>query len=272
MSESIGVNRIKDVDSLNEFLRPFGYAYDPEQDVFYTIVDAWQRQMGYTRMYDEAAALASMILDSEPVYFEYDNKRWMIEFWKGQYCMTTGFEVGIYYTDKREKSNEYFNWTLYDCADDEHMLNMEFTLTKNGKPIIERKEKHWWLAGFKLGEFSQPWELEASISIVFKDLNMRNAFVKALQKIGYKREKLSINREIVSFVFANPKTKQPYTRTEMIEETIQRNNKLLCDTFNALSKDHDNALDKIIAIQELAPELLEKIVKMGKSKDIYLYK
>ena len=159
MSESIGVNRIKDVDSLNEFLRPFGYAYDPEQDVFYTIVDAWQRQMGYTRMYDEAAALASMILDSEPVYFEYDNKRWMIEFWKGQYCMTTGFEVGIYYTDKREKSNEYFNWTLYDCADDEHMLNMEFTLTKNGKPIIERKEKHWWLAGFKLGEFSQPWEL-----------------------------------------------------------------------------------------------------------------
>lgn len=58
----------------------------------------------------------------------------------------------------------------------------------------------------------------------------------------------------------------------MIEETIQRNNKLLCDTFNALSKDHDNALDKIIAIQELAPELLEKIVKMGKSKDIYLYK
>lgn len=89
---------IEDIKSLNEFIEPYGYAYDSHQDIFYTKIDAWQREMGYSRLYDEAAAPSSMIIDCEPIYFEYDNKRWLIEFWKGQYGMTTGFEIGVYHT------------------------------------------------------------------------------------------------------------------------------------------------------------------------------
>lgn len=269
MFELIENKKIKDIDSLNEFLRPYGYAYDPQQDIFYPIINPWQREMGYTRLYDEAAAPAFMILDSEPIYFEYDNKSWMIEFWKGQYSIATGFEIGIYYTDKLDLSNKLFNWTLYECADDENMLKMRFELFKNDLSIIKRKGKHWWLAGFKLGEFSQPWELKANVSITLKNIDMRNAFLKGLIRAGYKRNELIINKKTVSLTFDKPRTPQPFTRIDELDEIIQDKNKELCNRYNEATKDYDNSLDKIIALQEIAPDMLEKIVIMGKAKDIF---
>lgn len=269
MFDFIEDKKIKDADSLNEFLRPYGLFYDPHEDVFYTRIDAWQREMGFTRLYDEAAAPSFMILDSEPIYFEYDNKSWMIEFWKGQYSIATGIEIGIYYTDKPDLSNKYFNWTFYDCADDVNMLQMRFKLTKNGESIIKREELHWWLAGFKLGEFSQPWDLEASISIRLKDYDMRNAFVEGLLRAGYRKREILIIGKTVSFIFAKPKSPQPFTRTDKFDEIIQDKNKALCDKYNDLTKDYDNSLDKIIALQEIAPDMLKKILLMGKTKDIF---
>lgn len=90
---------IKTYKDLNNMLKTYGYSYDVKQDIFISNHDAWQRAMGYTRIFDEAAAPMSMIIDCEPIYFEYDNKRWLIEFWKGQYGMTTGCEIGVYYTN-----------------------------------------------------------------------------------------------------------------------------------------------------------------------------
>lgn len=260
---------IRDVESLNEFLRPYGYAYDPHQDIFYSIIDAWQRNMGYTRIYDEAAGPSSMILDCEPIYFEYDNKRWMIEFWKGQCGMTTSFEIGVYYTDELNLTNEYINWIFYDCVDDENLLKMKFALIKNGKTIMKRKGTHWWLTGFKLGEFSQPWELVGKASIELKDLEMRNAFIKGLQRAGYRREEILVKGKIVGLTFDKPKTLQPFTRIDEFDEVTQKKNKLLCDSFNELTKDYDNSLDKLIALQEIAPDMLKRIVLMGKPKDIF---
>ena len=69
-------------DSLDEILNNLGYSYDYFQDIFYSDINAWQREMGYTRLYDEAAAPMSMIIDCEPIYFEYDNRQWLVEFWK----------------------------------------------------------------------------------------------------------------------------------------------------------------------------------------------
>ena len=43
----------------------------------------------------------------------------------------------------------------------------------------------------------------------------------------------------------------------------------MCDRYNELTKDYDNVLDKIIALQEIAPDMLEKIVIMVKTKDIF---
>ena len=76
-----------------------GYAYDPNQDIFYSKMDAWQRDFGYCRLYDETASPMGMVIDCEPIYFVYSGKRWLIEMWKGQYDLTTGGEVGVYTTE-----------------------------------------------------------------------------------------------------------------------------------------------------------------------------
>lgn len=61
-------------DLLNRLAEPFGFCYDPEQDVFSTRTDAWQRSFGYGKLYDLAAPSMNMVLDTEPVYFNYKKK------------------------------------------------------------------------------------------------------------------------------------------------------------------------------------------------------
>lgn len=97
ITDVIGTDQDR-LEELNRDLKPFGFAYDPSQDLFYSLMDCWQRNFGYCRLYDEATATFSMIIDCEPIYFRYGGKKWLIEFWKGQYGMTTGGEIGIYYT------------------------------------------------------------------------------------------------------------------------------------------------------------------------------
>ncbi|MEW5785407.1 MAG: DUF4474 domain-containing protein [Bacillota bacterium] len=82
--------------ALDGILAGLGYAYDADQVIFYSTLEAWQRSFGYCRLYDEAAPLLSMIIDCEPVHFEYRGRQWLIQFWKGQYALTTGCEIGVY--------------------------------------------------------------------------------------------------------------------------------------------------------------------------------
>lgn len=261
--------KIKD-ESLEETIDSLGYEYDARQDIFYTQLNAWQRDMGYCRIYDEAAAPMSIIIDCEPIYFEYDNRRWLIEFWKGQYGMTTGCEIGIYTTDGPDVQSEYFNGTFYECAEDNDMLSMSFELIKNGKKLFKRCDVHWWLSGFKLGEFSEPSELVAFITIKLKDSIMRAEFVSGLKKAGYKDEDIVIINDTIKLVFDKPKTEQPYTRNELTDNIMQANNRELTNKFNEMTKTKDNSIDKIILLRDTAPELFEEIFHMiGRNKDLF---
>ena len=87
-------------DLLNELIGPFGYSYVSSQDLFTSRIDAWQRGFGYCALYDKAALRFNMIFDCLPVYFDYQGKTWLIEFWKGQYGINTGCEIGVYYADR----------------------------------------------------------------------------------------------------------------------------------------------------------------------------
>ncbi len=95
-----------------------------------------------------------MIIDCEPIYFEYDDKKWLIEFWKGQYGINTGAEVGIYHAD-RLLSHSELSTALFQCADDREMLPVSFKLTKAGKPLACMSKKTWWLTAFLIFLFSQ---------------------------------------------------------------------------------------------------------------------
>jgi len=57
-----------------------GFIYDSEKDIFYSSKNAWQKNLGYTHMYDVLAPLFRMIFDTEPIRFYYNNKNWLITF------------------------------------------------------------------------------------------------------------------------------------------------------------------------------------------------
>ncbi|MDR3596464.1 DUF4474 domain-containing protein [Clostridium sp.] len=239
-----------------------GYAYDAEQDIFYCSMNSWQRNMGYSHLYDESMALFGMIVDCEPIYFEYNNKMWLIELWKGQYDLNTGCEVGIYTADKPNLNvPEIYKYMFYNCASDEERLTMSFTLKKNGKNLFSRDEKHWWLAGFKLGEYSEPSELTMNLNITLKNSIMCHAFIEGLINAGYSEDEIIVNGNNVGLTFDEPRTPQPTTRTEKSDKMIQKKNELLCDSYNDIIEIYDKIDDKIDVIKNQAPDIYQEIME-----------
>lgn len=255
-----------DTESLYEAINAAGYAYDERQDMFYSTMDAWQRKMGYCRLYDEAAAPMGMIIDCEPIYFDYDGKRWLIEFWKGQYDLTIGAEIGVYTTEDPDIDiPEIFTGTFFECAKDEDHLEMAYFIKKNGRKLFRREDKHWWLTGFKLGEFSEPWELTMYLTITLKDEVMRDAFVEGLNKAGYKENEILVDQNTVGLIFDKPRTPQPISRTKETDELIQMKNKFMCEKYQEITGPYETFPEKLKAIQEQAPELLDAVFHMGKA-------
>jgi len=255
-----------DTNTLNKDLEPLGFAYNEEQDIFFSIMYAWQRKYGYCKAYDEAAPLLSMIIDCEPIYFKYNNKEWLIEFWKGQYGMTTGGEIGIYVAND---ANINRSEIIYESIDDDDCIPLSYELIKNGQTIITRNNKHWWLTGFKLGEFSKPSQLVMNIEITFMDKQMKNAFIKGLLETGYKDDEISIKNDSVYLTFDKVHTQQPGTKTKLISYIMQIYNKHNCKAYNALTKNYPNTLDKLNFIRNMFPKLFMKAMKMGKTEKLF---
>lgn len=255
---------------LDESFAIAGYAYDEKQDIFYSIKDPWQRNFGYCRLYDEAAAPLGMIADCEPIYFEYNGKKWLVEFWKGQYDLPTGAEVGIYSTDGPNLNIPgFFNGTFYNCASEDEFLWMSFSLKKKGKILFERGDRHWWLTGFRLGEYSEPSELTLEITITLKDWMMCTAFIGGLKNAGYSDKEIKRYANTVRITFDKPHTHQPLTRTEMTDAIIQRKNRLLCDLYNEVTRGCITLEDKMKAVREQAPELYKHIMGLGRPMELY---
>lgn len=269
ITDIIGTEQ-EQLDELNKDLSPFGFAYDISQDLFYSLNDTWQRKFGYFRLYDEATATFSMIIDCEPIYFQYDGMKWMIEFWKGQYGMTTGGEVGIYYTTGPVLDIPgIFNGTFYYCVKDEDRINMSFALRKNGNLVFTRSAYHWWLTGFKLAEFSQPSELTMDIILDLYDRQMAEAFVEGLREAGYRENEYAIRGRRVYVHFDKPHTQQPFTRNPLTARLMQRNNKSYCDTYNQLTATYVNTLDKLSFIKHQSPHMYNQIMNMGKPLQVF---
>lgn len=260
----------KNADKLEKELKFYGYEYDKRQDIFFSHLDAWQRNFGYCRLYDEAMAPLGMIADCDPIYFDYDNKKWMIEFWKGQYDLSTGSEIGVYTSIFRDlRVPDLFEGVFYKCADNEDLLRMSFSLHKNGKLFFRRHDRHWWLTGFKLGEFSEPWELTMDINIMFKDEIMAGAFTEGLLKAGYADSEFKKNKKSVELFFDKTHTEQPLSRTELTDWLIQKKNKELCLKYQYITKDYDRLEDKIRAVKESDPRIFSKILNLGKNKKVF---
>lgn len=263
---------VTDFDTLDELIEATGYLYDDEQDIFYSTLNPWQKKYGYSRLYDEASAPFGMIVDCEPIYFIYGGKIWLIEFWKGQYGMCCGFEIGVYtkkwlYYYPPKDYGDFF----YEAASDSDLLSMSCSLKKNEETLFYRKEKHWWLTGFKLGDFANPSELTMDISITLKDENMRDAFISGLKNTGYSDSQIKVEHNTVSLVYNKPYSMQPFTRTIFTDRLIQNKNKKLCDRYQEITKGCDDMRCKIKAIRQYSPDLYELITNIGRAKKYFEY-
>lgn len=269
ITDVVGTNPER-LEELNKDLEPFGFAYEPNEDLFYSILNGWQRKFGYCRLYDEACAAFSMIIDCEPIYFEYNDRKWLIEFWKGQYGMTTGCEVGIYYT-KGPALNipGIFNGTFYKAVKDEDRINMSFALRKNGNLLLTRTAYHWWITAFKLGEFTWPDELSMDIIIDLYDTRMAYAFAEALMKSGYTDEEFGLRGRRVYIRFTKPHTAQPFTRSSFTENLMQKNNKSFCEAYQYLTEAYTDTLDKLEIVRNESPNMYGQILNMGKPKQVF---
>ncbi len=251
------------VTEINAALEPFGFAYSLSKDIFYSLEDAWQKNFGYGKIYDEVAPVMNMFIDCEPIYFEYDNRRWMIELWKGQYGITTGAEVGIYVEKKRghQKNPED---VFYECVSKEEQLPMRMALYKNGKLLFQRNESHWWLTGFVLGEFSYPRELLLKVSITFQDHEMLEAFLKGCYQAGYQPEDLHVWYHQISLCLYQPKMPQPSYYGRIFCKYIQWQNHLNCKLYLWITRDFSKTADKLYYLMQAYPRIFGIIIKTGR--------
>lgn len=140
-------------EDIKAVLNAAGYAYDEEQQIYYSTLEPWQRHFGFGDEYDVAAAYTNMRYVTFKADFEYDGLLWRLQWWKGQYGVLEGAEMGVYTKDPNDTTT-----TFYDCADNDHLMKMYFEYYRttkdynNDNMLFYREEQdHWWLTGFKFG-------------------------------------------------------------------------------------------------------------------------
>lgn len=216
-----------------------GFQYIPEEDIISAKPNCVQHSMKYCKLYDDTAFCISSVIDSEPVYFDYRGERWMIEMWKGQYGLQTGSEIGIY---KNMETDDEDMMTppellVYDCVKDHDFMKMSsMTIRKKGEERIFNvtHDRHWWLTGFKWGEYSEPEDIAVEYTLHFNDSDMLDCFRNALNAGHIK----SCSGNEITILFSKPFSKQPESR-EKIRTVIQAANKWFVDKYRKYKRDHD---------------------------------
>ncbi|MBQ8503677.1 MAG: DUF4474 domain-containing protein [Clostridia bacterium] len=161
-----------------------GYLYDPKEGCFYTSADPWQRVVGYNSVFDVMGPFTLIDFDTVRLRFEYQNKDWMIQLWKGQYGLVFyGAEVGVY---TKPKDRDVMH---YDAASDSEMLKMSMTfIEKNNKGVWKEKftrpyGDYWWCTGFLPGtRYGKYDRMKLDMRITMKDYEMLSGVTTALKE------------------------------------------------------------------------------------------
>lgn len=250
---------------LNQIAKPFGFCYLPSQDIISSRVDSWQRKFGYCSLYDKSALHFSMVFDCEPIYFNYNNRTWMIEFWKGQYGISLGGEIGIYCADRIINPWEY-DRTLFHSVSDKELLPLSFTLCYKGSALFTAKQPHWWLTGFCPGKFCDPKNLVMHVSLSFESEKMMYSFLESLIQSGYLSCGISAHDKTVSFYISRPCSKQPRCKKRIIAACVQWKNKIFCKLYRLITRPFDCALDQILYLYFFLPFIFRRILCLKKCR------
>lgn len=253
------------LERLNSFLLPYGFQYDPAADYFYSAVHCWQREYGYHRLYDSSAAALGMIFHCEPIYFDYEGRHWLIEFWKGQYGMSAGAETGIYVSDDDEDTvlTSDPRERHYKSIDDSELFPMRINLFHEGELLAVCEKRHWWLTAFFPGRCCPPHTLTAKISITFPDYGMCNAYIEGLKQTGYVSSDISRCLRTVTVPFTLPRAKQPFSQRSPSAKIRLQLDCFCCLLYRFLTAGYHCTLDKMEFLASLSPALLKAALRFA---------
>lgn len=167
-----------------------GYLYDPAEKCFYTASDPWQRTVGYNQIFDVVSPTVLIDFDTVRFKFDYDDKNWVIQVWKGQYGLVFyGAEIGIYNKPASRVVQHY------DAVSDDERLQMSMDFYEYKKGLIGRAQwkkqfsrpydYYWWCTGFIPGNRMDEFEkLRVDARITAVDYDMLSALVTAIENEG----------------------------------------------------------------------------------------
>ena len=248
-------------DMLGPLIEPFGYCYIPSQDIFSTTVDAPQRLFGYTALFDRYAAHFNMAIDCMPVYFDYGERTWLIEFWKGQYGINAGAEIGIYHADGIVSEKEY-KTTLFTAASDEELLRCSFTLCGKNGSCVQVSQTHWWLTAFFPGCFVWPSALDMKAAIRFTDRRMQCAFVNGLRNAGYAEQDFMVNGLCVTVNFTCTVKEHYKLCTRFWRRFSQWKNKIFCRLYLWVTRPFQCTEDRVLCLYYYLPVAFRKLLRL----------
>lgn len=246
---------------LDELAYPFGYRFHCDCGFFSSTVDAPQKQAGYTWLYDYMAPRFQMVFDALPVYFDYRGRTWLIEFWKGQYGINTGAEIGIYHADTIIPEADYKK-TLFSCADTEEMLDCSFQLCNCKNECINNTERHWWLTAFLVGCFSKPADLSMKSCIRFPNREMLFAFVAGLKQAGCQKDSISVSGLTVCFVFCENISQRFNLLTRFWRLFSQWKNRIFCKLYLWVTRPFCCTQDRILYLYFYLPSAFRRLLRL----------
>lgn len=256
----------KKYETLTGLIEPFGYLYVLPKNIFSSCIDAWQREFGYCTLYDRTAYHFNMNFDCLPVYFNYDGKTWLIEFWKGQYGINTGCEIGVYYADRILAEDER-DTTLFQCVEDKDMLNLSFTLFKKDTILTRLTQKHWWLTAFSMGCFSAPSDLALRSFISFPNCEMASAFLNSLKKSESCPEDIYTYCNTVAFTFSRGTVSGNIFR-RLRTYIGQLLNCFFCKVYLFITRPFDLSIDRLLYLYYYLPFAFRRMLRIRRYKKI----
>ena len=237
---------------LNELVNPFGFEYLLSQDIFTSCKDAWQRDFGYCWLYDKSADLFNMVFDCEPIYFDYEGCTWMIELWKGQYGINAGAEIGIYRADGLVSRHQR-TAAMFHTVPDSDLPFFEYTLYQDNCAMYRIAQRHWWLTGFRMGQYVSPDCLLMKTEITFPSCEMQHAFVRGLIDCGYAQEDIHVWNLQVACSFSRPHTRQPRCIHGIRNAFAMWKNRIFLKIYCHVTKHFCFTMDKLLYLYEYLP-------------------
>ena len=248
------------IELLNELAEPFGFSYVPEKDIFIGRVDAWQRHAGYKALFDKAAAHFNMIFDAWPVYFDYEGRTWLIELWKGQYGINTGAEIGVYHADKIVAPDKR-KWTHFETADDEEMPIISYCLDRCEQCLFCIKRRHWWLASFRMGLFSNPSDLHLMATLTFRNPRQAESFLEGLKESEYSQNEYQLCFNEVHVCMDG---KWKYSFGEKLHRgLVQLVNWISCSLYRFVTRPFLCTVDRMLFLYFQLPGCFRKMMRLS---------